>query len=325
MLVDRPDITGREAILKVHAARIKMADEVNLQQIAKLTPGFVGADLANLVNEAALLAARRNDTKVTMPCFEEGIERVMAGLEKQSRIILAEVKQRVAYHECGHALVACSLPNTDPVHKISIIPRGMGALGYTLQLPEDDRQLITQSELENRICVLLGGIATEDIVYNESSTGAQNDLQRATDIARRMVTEFGMSPKLGRMYYSDVQRSPFLAGAQTSPSDATHSEDTVREIDLEVKRIIDECYDTAADILTSQRETLEHMTRDLLECETMGADQLNTILDEHRTGPMIKPGTYAVNAEDSAGSATMDVSPPTEAEESPPEAADGAS
>ena len=199
VLVDRPDIKGREAILKVHATKVRMEDGVDLKRLAKLTPGFVGADLANLVNEAALLAARKNLTKVSMECFEEGIERVVAGLEKQSRIILEDVKQRVAYHECGHALVACSLPQTDPVHKISIIPRGLGALGYTLQLPEDDRQLNTQTELENRIAVLLGGIAAEEIVYQETSTGAQNDLQRATDIARRMVTEFGMSPKLGRV------------------------------------------------------------------------------------------------------------------------------
>ena len=293
VLVDRPDIRGREAILKVHAARIKMDDKVELQRVARLTPGFVGADLANLVNEAALLAVRRNDTKVTMPCFEEGIERVMAGLEKQSRIIVDEVKQRVAFHECGHALVACTLPNTDPVHKISIIPRGLGALGYTLQIPEDERELVTQSELESRVCVLLGGIAAEQIVYNETSTGAQNDLQRATDIARRMVTEFGMSPRLGRMYYSDVQRSPFMNGNRTVRAELAHSEDTVREIDLEVKRIIDECFETAHGILVSQRETLDHLSRNLVETETMDADQLRRILDEHRTGPQIKPGTHA--------------------------------
>ena len=293
VLVDRPDIKGREAILKVHATKIKMDDAVDLKRIAKLTPGFVGADLANLVNEAALLAARRNDTKVQMPCFEEGIERVMAGLEKSSRIIIEEVKLRVAYHECGHALVACSLPHTDPVHKISIIPRGMSALGYTLQLPENDRELLTKTELKNRICVLLGGIAAEDLIYAESSTGAQNDLQRATSIARRMVTEFGMSTKLGRMYYSDVQRSAFLPGSAGPQGEATHSEDTIREIDLEVKRIIDECMETARDVCTSQKDTLEHMTRDLMESETMDSEQLNAILDAHRTGPKIKPGTFA--------------------------------
>ncbi|HRA90068.1 MAG TPA: ATP-dependent zinc metalloprotease FtsH, partial [Planctomycetaceae bacterium] len=212
VLVDRPDIKGREAILNVHSKRIKMSDDVDMQRLAKLTPGFVGADLANLVNEAALLSARREDKRVTMKAFEDGIERVIAGLEKTSRIIVEDVKRRVACHESGHALVAASLPHTDPVHKISIIPRGMGALGYMLQLPEDDRELLTQSELQSRIAVLLGGISAEQIIYNETSTGAQNDLQRATDLSRRMVTEFGMSPRLGRMYYSEAQRSPFLRG-----------------------------------------------------------------------------------------------------------------
>ena len=225
VLVDRPDIKGREAILKVHAARIKMDDKVDLQWIAKLTPGFVGADLANLVNEAALLAARSDKHCVTMVEFEEGIERVVAGLEKQTRIIHEEEKLRVAYHECGHALVACSLPNTDPVHKISIIPRGLGALGYTLSRPEDDRRLFSQSELLNKICVLLGGINAEEIVFQETSTGAQRDLQQASDIARAMVTEFGMSPKLGRVRYSERVRSPFLG--TDVPNDSVHSEETV--------------------------------------------------------------------------------------------------
>ena len=295
VLVDRPDIKGREAILKVHATKVKMDNDVDLHRLAKLSPGFVGADLANLVNEAALLAARKNQDKVSMPCFEEGIERLMAGLEKLSRIIIEEVKERVAYHECGHALVACSLPHTDPVHKISIIPRGMGALGYTLQLPEDDRQLNTQSELVNRICVLLGGIAAEDIIYQETSTGAQNDLQRATDIARRMVTEFGMSKKIGRVHYSPDQRSPFLAGAQGYSPDYVSSAETMREIDMEVKRIIDECSSTAYDILNGQVEVLKHMTRLLKEEETMNAEQLQEILDQYKTerGPILKAGTHA--------------------------------
>ncbi len=296
VLVDRPDIKGREAILKVHSTKIKMDDGIDLSKVAKLTPGFVGADLANLCNEAALLAARKNNTRVTMAEFEEGIERVIAGLEKQTRIIHEDEKQRVAYHECGHALVACSLPNTDPVHKISIIPRGMGALGYTMQRPEDDRKLITQSELESRIAVLLGGIASEEIIFQETSTGAQNDLQRATDIARRMVTEFGMSPKLGRVHYSETQRSPFIMGNQGMPLEQAHSEDTVREIDLEVKRIIEESSRTAHEILSSRREVLEHMTRDLIECEVMDADHLHQILDEHKTSPQIKPGTFATTA-----------------------------
>ena len=292
VLVDRPDYKGREAILKVHSVKVKLEDDVDLGRLAKLTPGFVGADLANLVNEAALLAARKNKSAVSMAEFEEGVERVIAGLEKTSRIIHEDEKQRVAYHECGHALVACSLPHTDPVHKISIIPRGFGALGYTLQRPEDDRHLVTQTELENRICVLLGGIAAEEIVYQETSTGAQNDLERATDIARRMVTEFGMSPKLGRMNYHESRRSPFLAGSTSAPSEHSHSEATVREIDLEVKRIIDECMQTARDVLHKLRTVLEETTTALIESEVMDGDELQKILDKHKTVPQVMPGTF---------------------------------
>lgn len=292
VLVDRPDIKGREAILKVHAGKIKMDDSVDLKHIARLTPGFVGADLANLVNEAALLAARKNKTKVMMEDFEEGIERVVAGLEKSTRIIPEEEKKRVAYHEIGHALVACTMPHVDPVHKVSIIPRGLGALGYTMQRPEEDRQLITRTELQNRIAVLLGGIAAEEIVYNENSTGASNDLQRATDLARRMVTEFGMSPKLGRVHYSEMTRSPFL-GSMTSSGEHVHSEETVREIDLEIKRLIDSAYDTVFEILMARRDVMEHLTKELLEKEVMDAKQIQEILVQYKTGPRIAPGTFA--------------------------------
>lgn len=306
VLVDRPDIKGRAAILKVHGQKVKMAEDVNLPRIAKLTPGFVGADLANLVNEAALLSARRGDKRVTMQAFEDGIERVIAGLEKNSRIIVEEVKRRVACHECGHALVAASLPNTDPVHKISIIPRGMGALGYMLQLPEDDRELLTQSELESRIAVMLGGISAEQIVYNETSTGAQNDLQRATDMARRMVTEFGMSPRLGRTYYSESQTSPFLAGSGAMVKESVHSEETLREIDLEVKRIVDESYRNAYEVLVSQRETLDHLSAELFEQETMSAEQMHQIIDEHRSGPKIVPGTSVTIAAETPPAAPLE-------------------
>ena len=318
VLVDRPDIKGREAILKVHVGKIKMDDSVDINRIAKLTPGFVGADLANLVNEAALLAARSDKNKVSMIEFEEAAERVIAGLEKQTRIIQEDEKQRVAYHECGHALVASTLPNTDPVHKISIIPRGMGALGYTLQRPEEEKHLVMQSELENRIAVLLGGIAAEDIIYGETSTGAQNDLQRATDIARRMVTEFGMSPKLGRVHYSETRSSPFM-GVPGYPTEPVHSEDTVREIDLEVKRIIEESSTTAYEVLTDRREALEHMTRDLIEIEVMDSDRLKEILDQYKTGPQIKPGTHAATAKESS---EAEVRPSDDAELT--ESADGA-
>lgn len=291
VLVDRPDFKGRYAILKVHATKIKMDDSVDLEKIAKISPGFVGADLANLVNEAALLAARNNKTRVSMEEFEEGIERVVAGLEKSTRLIHEDEKQRVAYHECGHALVAISLPNTDPVHKISIIPRGLGALGYMMQRPEDDRMLVTRSELVSRINVMLGGIASEDLIYQESSTGAQNDLQRATDIARRMVTEFGMSAKLGRVHYSDVQRSPFLMNSNSAAEHA-HSEQTAREIDLEVKKIIDECMHAAAEILKDRRDLLEQMTKELLEVEVMDDKHIKRILEAHKKGPSVMPGTF---------------------------------
>jgi cell division protease FtsH len=292
VLVDRPDIKGREAILKVHAGKVKMDDSVDLRRLAKLTPGFVGADLANLVNEAALLAARNDKSKVTIAEFEEAIERVVAGLEKQTRIIPEEEKRRVACHEIGHALVACTLPHVDPVHKVSIIPRGLGALGYTLQRPEEDRQLITKTELQNRICVLLGGIAAEEIVYQENSTGASNDLQRATDLARRMITEFGMSPTLGRVHYSEITRSPFLGTVQSS-GEHVHSEETIREIDLEIKRIIDGAYETAHQILTDRRPAMEHLTRELLESEVMDSEHLVRILDQYKTGPQLAPGTVA--------------------------------
>lgn len=292
VLVDRPDVKGREAILKVHVGKIKVDDNVDLKHLAKLTPGFVGADLANLVNEAALLAARKNKNRVTMAEFEEGIERVVAGLEKQSRIIPPDEKQRVAYHECGHALVACNLPNTDPVHKISIIPRGLAALGYMMQRPSDDRHLITQTELESRICVMLGGITTEEIVYKETSTGAQNDLERATDVARRMVMEFGMSPKLGRVNYRDSGRAPFAPTMYVANAEYAHSEQTLREIDLEVKRIIDHAAQTAHEILTRRRDVLEHMARELVEKEVMDAEQIHRIIDEHTTAPQLMPGTH---------------------------------
>lgn len=287
VLVDKPDYKGREAILKVHSSRIKMDENVNLARLAKLTPGFSGADLANLANEAALLAARNDRKAVQMTDFEEAIERVIAGLEKTTRIIGEDEKTRVAYHESGHALIATALPNTDPVHKISIIPRGFGALGYILQRPTDDRFLVTQSELENRICVMLGGLASEQLIYKEHSTGAQNDLERASDLARRMVTEFGMSPTLGTVNYQTSRRSPFLAGSGGS-ADYEHSQDTLREVDLEVKRIIDQCLTKVAGMLEKYQVILEHMTRDLIEMEVMDSMQLSKILEQYEWGPQIQ-------------------------------------
>ena len=291
VLVDRPDYKGREAILKVHATRIKMADDVQLGKLARLTPGFSGADLENLVNEGALLAARKNKAAVTMSELEEAVERVSIGLEKASRIINEEEKRRIACHESGHALVACSLPNTDPVHKISIIPRGFGALGYMLQRPDDDKHITTQSELVNDICVLLGGIAAEEAVFQEIGTGARNDLERATDTARRMVTEYGMSPKMGRVNYSDTRRSPFQYGSGHSV-ESSHSEQTLRDIDMEVKRIVDECMESSREIMQLRRPALDQIIKELIEVEVMDSERLQKILDEHRTGPQIKPGTF---------------------------------
>jgi cell division protease FtsH len=317
VLVDRPDIKGRELILKVHIKKVKCDESVDLARIAKLTPGFVGADLANLVNEAALLAARRDRKSVSMAEFEEGFERVVAGLEKQSRVLDEEEKTRTAYHECGHALAACSLPHTDPVHKISVIPRGM-ALGYTMHRPDSERHNKTKSELVNSVCCLLGGIAAEQVVYEETSVGAQNDLQRATDISRRMVTEFGMSPKLGTIHYGEMRTSLHLG--TVGSGDTVHSQETTREIDMEVKRIIDECYETVLDIMRDNRDLLEQMTVELLEVEVMDADHLNRILDAHRTGPKLKPGTYAVPSDED----TAPKPDATDDDESPTPAADGA-
>ncbi|MEC7558032.1 MAG: ATP-dependent zinc metalloprotease FtsH [Planctomycetota bacterium] len=316
VLVDRPDIKGREAILKVHAGKIKMDDSVDLGRLAKITPGFVGADLANLVNEAALLAARGDKKRVTMEEFEEGVERVIAGLEKQTRIIHEDEKLRVAYHECGHALVACVLPNTDPVHKISIIPRGYGALGYTMHRPNDEKQLVMQSELENQICCLLGGIIAEEIVYQETSTGAQNDLQRATDIARRMVTDFGMSRKMGRVFYGEKNVGPTFLGPQAFRNETVHSAETIREIETEVKRIVDEAAVTVRDVLGARRELLDHLTSELVEVEVMDSDHLKRILDEHNTGPQIKPGTFVTPsvAEESDPEPELGTGTATEAE-----------
>ena len=307
VLVDRPDVKGREAILRVHMRKIKAGSDVDIQYLAKQTPGFVGADLASMVNEAALLAARKDKAVVNMAEFEEGIERVMVGLEKVSRIITQEEKLRVAYHECGHALVGCSLPHTDPIVKISIIPRGLSALGYTRHCPEDDRHLVTQTELFNRICMYFGGIVAEEIVYHETSTGASDDLKRATDIALRMITEFGMSPKLGRVNYRMESRSTFL-GNSNGGSDHWHSEATVREIDTEIKRIIDEANSTVMEILTARREVLEHMTRELVEKEIMDAAQLKRILDEHPIDLHIKPGTHPTVPRETA---TRDAEPET--------------
>jgi cell division protease FtsH len=291
VLVDRPDIRGREAILKVHVKNVKLDPSVNLNRVASITPGFVGADLANLVNEAALLAARKERTAVGMLDFNEGVERVQIGLEKKQRVMNDDEKLRVAYHESGHAVVAYSLPNTDPVHKVSIIPRGIGALGYVLRRPEGDRFLRTQSELESNIQVALGGTLAEEIFLGDFSTGDQSDLEHATQTARSMVMEFGMS-KLGRINYREKNQSLFLAGS-SDEAPRSHSEQTAREIDMEVRRIITEAFEKTRDIIEKRRDAVEALARKLMEVESVDAEVLKQIIDENTHGPLVVPGTKA--------------------------------
>jgi len=276
VLVDRPDLNGREAILRLHAQHVRLSPKVDLRTIAQRTPGFVGADLANVVNEAALLAARKDKDAVEMEDFEEAIDRVVAGLEKKNRLLSDKEKEIVAYHESGHALVASSLPNADPVHRISIVPRGIAALGYTLQLPTEDRYLMTRSELLDKLAVLFGGRVAEELVFDEISTGAHNDLTRATDIARRMVIEYGMSPKFGPLAFEAKRGSVFLDGALTTPKE--YSEETAREIDQEVARIIHETYARVRDILTKRRDDLERLARRLLDKEVVEGEELRALL-----------------------------------------------
>jgi cell division protease FtsH len=306
VLVDRPDVRGREQILKVHAAKVKIDESVKLGEVARITSGFVGADLANLVNEAALLAARKAKPAVTMDEFNEGVERVTAGLEKKQRVMHVEEKQRVAYHESGHALVACSLPNTDPVHKVSIIPRGLAALGYTMQRPEGDRYLMTQSELESRIQVLLAGTMAEEIIFGDISTGAQNDLERATEFARSMVMDFGMS-RLGKVNFRESRRSAFLMGGDEFPRERTHSEQTSREIDQEIARIVADSLARVRGVLQDRRKALVALAERLIEKETIDNDELRQIIEANSPSAMIVPGTIDAaarrTAEDPAGEA----------------------
>ncbi|MEE8591859.1 MAG: ATP-dependent zinc metalloprotease FtsH, partial [Spirochaetia bacterium] len=277
VVVDRPDLNGREAILKIHSQGVKLSNDVDLKVIAGRTPGMVGADLANIVNEAALLAARHDKKSVTMNEFDEAIDRIIAGLEKKKRLIRPKEKQIVAYHEAGHAIVAETLPNTDVVHKISIVPRGIAALGYTIQLPTEDRYLMTKSELEDRLAVLLAGRVTEEVVFGDVSTGAQNDLMRATDIARAMVKEYGMSGKMGLMAY-ERPRNPFLTGDIWTPTEKEYSEKIAAEIDEEVKRILDDTHDKTQKIIEEKRETIDSLAKLLLEKEVVGREEFQKLL-----------------------------------------------
>ncbi len=275
VLVDRPDKDGRRAILDVHIGGIVLGEDVDLDHIAQLTAGFSGADLANLINEAALLATRRGGDAVMMEDFNEAIERVVAGLEKKSRRLNDAEREIVAHHEMGHALVAASLAGVDPVHKVSIIPRGIGALGYTIQRPTEDRFLLSTADLENRMAVLLGGRASEVLAFEEISTGAADDLQRATEIAREMVTRYGMSKDLGNRVYAAPQQS-FLGTVQFEPKEI--SEETAREIDIAVKDLVEAAFDKAKGILTERRADLEEGARLLLERETLTDEDFPAII-----------------------------------------------
>jgi cell division protease FtsH len=272
ILVDRPDKLGRTQILKVHVRKVRLAPDADLEQVAALTPGFTGADLANLVNEATLVATRRGADAVALADFTAAVERIVAGLEKKSRILNLKERDIVAHHEMGHALVALALPGTDPVHKISIIPRGIGALGYTIQRPTEDRFLMTREELENKMAVLLGGRAAEQVVYGHLSTGAADDLAKVTDIARSMVMRYGMEEKLGNLSYQDepVAFLPTAAG----PPVRRYSEETAREIDRAVRAISETAFARAVRVLTTNRAVLEEGARQLLQKETMSEPEI---------------------------------------------------
>ena len=284
ILVDRPDKVGRAAILQVHLKKVKTIADFDVDEIAALTPGFTGADLANLVNEAAVLATRRGAEEIALDDFTSAIERIVAGLEKRNRLMNPREREVVAYHEMGHALVAMSLPGTDLVHKVSIIPRGVGALGYTIQRPTEDRFLMSREELENKMAVLLGGRASEVLVFGELSTGAADDLARATDIARSMVMRYGMDERLGLVAY-ETKRASFLAGAaQDFPEPRQYSEATAREIDEAVHAIVGAAFDKASEILGKRRETLTKCAGQLLEHETLSREALLQLVGDAADG-----------------------------------------
>jgi cell division protease FtsH len=284
VLVDKPDVRGREEILRIHARTVKTAPNVDLKVVAARTAGFAGADLANLVNEAALLAARNNKSAVEMGDFNEAIDRLIAGLEKK-RVMSVRERETIAYHESGHAIVASVLPGLDPVHKISIVQRGFGALGYTMQLPLEDRYLLTRTDLQNQMAVLLGGRTAEEIAIGEISTGAQNDLQRATDIARAMVTRFGMSEELGTVNYEASRRNAFL-DIPMGPDRGPYGEETAERIDAEVKRLLEDAHDRARQIIADRRPLLDLVTQRLLEKEVIEGDELRQLIAQTEGKPI---------------------------------------
>jgi cell division protease FtsH len=282
VVVDRPDINGREAILKIHSRHVLLGPDVDLRKIAALTPGFVGADLANLVNEAALLAARANKETVGSADFDEAVDRVVGGLEKKNRAMNAREKEIVAFHESGHAIVAESVKYADPVNKISIIPRGVAALGYTQQRPTEDRYLMTRLELLDRLAVLLGGRVAEQVVFGDISTGAQSDLQRATDIARSMVAEYGMSDLLGPVTYERPRQPMFLP--ENYASGKTYSETRATQIDEEISRVMEEAQERVRNILSERRKILDDLARLLTDKEIVQGEDLRKMLAEYAPG-----------------------------------------
>jgi len=275
VVVDNPDVKGRQRILEVHVKGKPLADDVDLETLARRTPGFTGADLANLVNEAALKAARENKTQIAMPDFEISIDRVVAGPERKSRVITEKEKSIVAYHEVGHAIVLELLENADPVHKVTILPRGL-ALGYTMQLPMEDRYLMSRTQMLDNITGFLGGRVAEAMIFNEITTGAHNDLERASDIARRMVTEYGMSERLGPISLGKRHGNPFLG--RDLMEDRNYSEDVAKAIDEEVKSIMDDSYRRAEQILRDNADAMERIVAVLLERETLERDDFLALM-----------------------------------------------
>ena len=278
IIVDKPDLEARIAILSLHTKEMKLADDVDLRIVAQRTPGFVGADLANIANEAAIIAVRNNHNAITMADFEAAIDRIIAGPEKKHRALGSAEKQRVAFHESGHTLVAITVPTGQPVHKVSIIPRGVAALGYTLQLPIQEKFLSTEQELKDQIAILMGGRVAEEIVFNDISSGASNDLERASEIAREMVTRLGMSKKLGPLTYGKRQQLMYL-GTQ-GPEEKNYSEETARQIDSEVKSLIDEGYQCAVQILTEKRKLLDKLAALLENKEVLSGEEVDAIVKE---------------------------------------------
>ena len=316
VLVDRPDVGGREAILRIHARNVKVGEALDLRVVAARTPGFVGADLANVVNEAALLAVRKGKTQVDMVDFDDAIDRVIAGLQKKTRLINVKEKLIVAHHEMGHALTTFYTPGTDPVHKISVIPRGFGALGFTMNLPKEDRYLMTQPELLGRIDILYGGRVAEQIVFNEISTGASDDLQKATDIAKRMVMEYGMSDACGPRTFSAERASFINAGAGPMGFQKEYSDATAEQIDAEVQKILDASYQRVRNLLIAKKDMLKRFAAVLSEKEVVEGKDLERMIEEYEKS---EGRSFTVPGSAPVEEAAVHIVPPTGTVIAPPE------